>query len=269
MADRDFQAMQRGFAAAVRAPALPVPAGVAPRRLQVYRELVRNTLEGFLRSGFPVLRACCGELHWQRLVDDFQRDGRCRTPYFLEIGQEFLRWLQQERSPQPDDPPFLLELAHYEWVELALDVDETDLDTIAADRDGDLLARPPVLSPLAWALAYRFPVHRIGAGFQPAVPDAEPNYLLVYRNRLDAVRFMAINAATARLLELFRQPMLRQPEPPCGRDALAQLAAELAHPDPAQLLEFGTGLLRQLAAEDVILGASPAPASAKGGQSPL
>lgn len=264
MADRDFQAVQRGFAAAVRDPALPVPAGVAPRRLQVYRELVRNTLEGFLRSGFPVLRACCGELCWRRLVDDFQRDGRCRAPYFLEIGQEFLRWLQEQRVPQPDDPPFLLELAHYEWVELALDVDETDLDTIAADRDGDLLARPPVLSPLAWALAYRFPVQRIGAGFQPAFPDAEPNYLLVYRNRADAVRFMAINAATARLLELFRQP-----EPPCGRDALVQLAAELVHPDPAQLLEFGADLLQQLAAEDVILGASPAPASAKGGQSSL
>jgi hypothetical protein len=251
--EAEFQQLQRRFTAAVRDPAATAVAGVEPRRLRVYQELVYNTVEGFLRSGFPVLHAISDDTGWQRLVRDFVRRGRCRTPYFLEIGQEFLRYLQTERAPEPADPPFLLELAHYEWVELALDTDATDLAAIAADADADLLAGIPLLSPLAWALAYRFPVHRIGPVFQPQQPSAEPHYLLVYRNRADSVRFMEINAATARLLEL-----LRQPAATTGRELLAQLARELAQPDPAPIMVFGAQLLLRLAAEDVILGALPA-----------
>jgi hypothetical protein len=59
------------------------------------------------------------------------------------------------------------------------------------------------LSPLAWVLAYQWPVHQIGPGFQPRKPG-DPCYLAVYRDSSDEVQFMVLNAATARLLELIR-----------------------------------------------------------------
>ncbi len=197
------------------------PAGVEERRLQVYRDLVYNNLERFISGGFPVLRTLYDAGQWEQLVRGFIREHRCATPYFLEIGQEFLRYLMEGYTPRACDPPFMLELAHYEWVELALDVAEEELPPARAV--GDIAGAVLRLSPLAWVLAYQFPVHRIGARFRPAEP--EPTYLAVYRNRSDAVKFIALNAATARLLELLRDNT--------GRTAgavLEQLAGELALP---------------------------------------
>ena len=54
----------------------------------------------------------------QEMVRDFMRRHRSTTPLFTEVGQEFLAYLQDERGPQAGDWPFMLELAHYEYVEL-------------------------------------------------------------------------------------------------------------------------------------------------------
>jgi uncharacterized protein len=70
---------------------------------------------------------------------------RCHTPYFLEISQEFVQFLMQDYRPLASDPVFLAEMAHYEWVELALDTDQEVLpDAVAVE---DVLAVVPRLSP--------------------------------------------------------------------------------------------------------------------------
>lgn len=196
------------------------PRGVEPRRLQVYQDLVYSNIEGFLRNGFPVLHSLYPPDRWRTLVRQFIRAHRCRSPYFLEIGQEFLAFLMEEYSATPEDPPFMLELAHYEWVELALDV-ATERLPEPVTTTGELLDQPLRLSPLAWSLSYRFPVHLIGPTCQPREPG-DPVFLLVWRDRSLGVSFMALNAATARLLELCRDRA-----PVTGRGLLEQLAGEM------------------------------------------
>ncbi len=129
----------------------------------IYRDLFFNNITGFLSTNFPVLKSLYDEKPWQELCRDFYTEFRCHTPLFPEIPREFLRYLQDCRQDHQDDPPFILELAHYEWVELALSLDEAELDGIEANPDGDLLNGIPVLSPLAWPLSYQYPVHRIRA----------------------------------------------------------------------------------------------------------
>jgi len=160
--------------------ACPAPEGVEPRRLKIYQDLVYNNIEGFISSGFPVLRSIYPNDQWHALIGQFIDGHRCHTPYFLEISQEFLRFLTQDYQPTDCDPVFLTEMAHYEWVELALDVSEESIDTMGYLSDP--LAEVPLLSPLAWLLSYRFPVHKIGEGFQPEQAN-EPTFLAVYRNR--------------------------------------------------------------------------------------
>lgn len=246
----EFIRQQLALAAHLRDPdEVAAPTDVEDRRLAIYRELLYNNVEGFISSGFPVLRELSDDDTWHRRIRAFFRDHRCQTPYFHEIAAEFVEWLQEARGEHPDDPPFIAELAHYEWVELALSVSDADRDQPPVDPNGDLMDGRPLISPLAWPLAYHWPVHRIGPDFQPDAPDEQPTYLVVNRDRLDQVHFLEINAVTHRLLQL-----LGDEARPTGRAALEHIAGELRHPDPDAVIAHGESLLHDLKARNILLG---------------
>ncbi|SDR89408.1 hypothetical protein SAMN05216271_0673 [Halopseudomonas sabulinigri] len=192
---------QRGFAARVRAPErAALPEGVPPARVAVYERLFYQSIESFVRGTFPVVHSLLPAPRWRELVTDFIAEHHCRSPYFLEIGQEFIQWLQQGYRAQADDPPYLLELAHYEWLELALDTACAELPG-AAEQGSTLSLQSSVqVSPLVCAHAYEWPVHRIGVNFQPRNRPEQPTWLLVWRDRHDKVRFMQLTAFTYQLL---------------------------------------------------------------------
>lgn len=246
----DFIKTQYAFTAHIRDPDKnQVPNGIEDRRMKIYRELFYNNIEGFISSAFPVLKEIYSNDHWHKMVRDFFIQHRCQTPYFLEISEEFLSYLQNTRTPQPEDPAFLLELAHYEWVELALMISEENIDMQGIDANGDLLSSHPVLSPLAWSLAYQYPVHKIGPDYLPdTTPDA-PSYLVVYRNRNDKVEFMEVNPVTARLLQL-----LIEHESMTGQQALEQIASELQTADLQLIVNAGLDAMQQLQKEGILLG---------------
>jgi hypothetical protein len=240
-----FRAIQLEFAAHVRHPELnPGPEGIERRRLGIYAELVYDNIERFLAHAFPVAVSLHTREGWHARVRDFIHRHRATSPFFQEIPQEFLEFVASIGT-RPDDPPYLLELMHYEWVELALDleVDEIPQDVV---RDGDLLAQHPVVSPLAWSLAYNYPVHHVSATQRP---EPAATHLVVYRDRADAVRFLEANAATARLLELLRaDPALT------GADALTAIATEMSNVDAGTVVAHGRDTLGQLRSCDIIAG---------------
>ena len=128
-----FVRQQYAFAAHIRNPEKkPNPEGIEERRMKIYRELFYNNVEGFIANTYPVLRRILSDDRWHGMIRDYFAHHLAHTPLFPEMPREFLKYLEHERIPQPDDPPFLLELAHYEWVELALSlldekIDETDI----------------------------------------------------------------------------------------------------------------------------------------------
>lgn len=242
--------LQTDFAAHIRDPAgHAAPDGVEDRRMKIYRELFFNNIQSLLASNFPVLHTLYDDQRWRRLVREFYSEHRCKTPLFPEVAKEFLRYLQDGREARPDDPEFLLELAHYEWVELALSLDDRELADIKADSEGDLRKGRPVLSPLAWPLSYRFPVHLIKPEYQPDSPPDKPTHILVYRNRQDDVKFMKLNEVSRLLLELMQDNRSAS-----GNELLNQVAATIGHPDPAQVIAAGAELLEDLRDRDVVLG---------------
>jgi hypothetical protein len=241
----EFQRYQHAFAAHIRDPkAHPRPPGVDARRMKVYNELLYNNLEGFLLACFPVLRQVLGVRKWGRLVRAFFSTHRCHTPYFRQIPDEFVQFLQSAWTPPAGYPPFTLALAHYEWIELVLSVSNRRVDR-SVDVDGDLLDGVPLLNPVLANLRYDWPVQRIAP--RRKVSPAE-TFLLVFRNAADQVQFSEINAFTARLL------VLLEPGSLSGRAALQQIASESRHPDPALILQAGGALLQDLRARGAILG---------------
>ncbi|GAA5317871.1 MAG: DUF2063 domain-containing protein [Candidatus Pelagadaptatus aseana] len=245
-----FIETQKMLADHLRDPAIhAAPDHIEERRLKIYRDLIFKNIEGFIRGGFPILSSLYDEADWQLLVRSFIRVHQSESPYFLEVSQEFLRYLQDEHEPRDCDPDFMLELAHYEWVELALDVSEESIPENRPELEShELLQRLPTLSPLAWCLSYQYPVHLLGPEYQPDAPPEEPTFLIVYRNRADQVQFMASNAMTTRLLNL-----MASGEYESGRAVLLQLAAEMQHPEPEKLVVMGEQLLEQLYQSDIVL----------------
>jgi hypothetical protein len=250
MTDPAFQNLQRRFAAHLRDPLHHgAPEGLEDRRVAIYRELFYNNIESLLAGNFPVIRRILSNADWHALVRAFMADWQSHTPLFTEIGREFHRFLAQREIDGAGDPPFLAELAHYEWVELAVSIDESRIEDNPHDSTGDVVTGVPVISPLAWPLAYRFPVQQIREDFQPTEAPAQPTFLVVARNRADQVAFMAVNALSLRLLECVKEnPGLT------GLGCLHVLTGEL---DPAArdaLEAAGADLLRAFKARDVLLG---------------
>lgn len=242
---KSFQETQLAFAKHLRAPDLyPAPAEMEDRRMGIYRELIYNNIENFIANVFPVVRSLLSDAHWHLLIRDFIHRHRCQTPFFLEISEEFLQYLMQERGLCDGDPAFLLELAHYEWIELALDVSEATIPPLPA-YPVELLTSKPQVSPLVVCLSYQFPVHKISPAYQPAVPD--PTQLVVYRNRSDKVCFMAANSMTLRLLYLL------QTNTQINLGGQLQLiASELQHRQPEPLYDEAQMLINELFKLDII-----------------
>jgi hypothetical protein len=187
-----------------------------------------------------------GARKWAKLVRAFFATHRSRTPYFRQIPDEFIQFLQNEWTLPDGYPPYLLALAHYEWIELVLSVSNRSADR-AFDAAGDLTDGVPLLNPVLANLRYDWPVQRIAP--RRKVQPAE-TFLLVFRDAGDEVQFSEINAFTARLLALLEAGTLT------GRSALQQIAAESRHPDPALVIQAGGALLDDLRARGAILGAT-------------
>lgn len=248
MSEPSFTRVQRDFAAHLRDPQRhAAPDDVEDRRLQIYRDLFYNNVAGFLSGGFPVLHELLPEKRWHALVRAFFARHVSESPYFVDIPAEFVGFLADEFEPADDDPPFLWALAHYEWMELVADIALEEIPHSGFNPGGDLLRGAPVLSPLVYVLHYDWPVHRISADFQPLTP--EPVWLLVYRDAEDRVRFMEINAVTARLLTLLQEDNRRT-----GADVLAQIAGELGSPEVEKIQAFGRETLETLRTRDIVLG---------------
>lgn len=250
-----LHAQQLAFAAHLRNPAQnPPPADVEERRMAIYRDLFINNVTRFLAGSFPVLSGMFGAQRWQMLIRDFYSTHQSRSPLFPEMPRELLDYLARERNtatrsdPEPD-PPFLYELAHYEWAETGLALAQDPVEDTALDPDGDLLDAHPVTSSLAWLFGYTYPVNEIGKDNWPAAPADQRVYLLLYRDAADKVHFIKLNDVSARLFEL-----LRDDGAITGRNALAQIATELGQPNPDQVIAAGSGILQQWRERGIVLG---------------
>ena len=226
----------------------PAPANIEDRRMGIYRKLLYNNIEGFMANNFPVICEIMPDDQWHELIREYFANHKASTPLFPKLPAEFLQFLENEHDQQSDFP-FLLEMAHYEWVESAMAMDNREIDLSGVDPDGDLLEGIPVASKLIWRLAYDYPVHRIGPDYLPEEKPDQQTYLVVYRDRADKVGFMELNPVTARLLE-----RLSERSDQTGQEHLQAIAQELNHPQPEIVIKGGLEVLQQMQQRDIVLG---------------
>lgn len=224
------------------------PAGMDVARVQVYRDLIFNNLSLLLSGTFPVLIRILGDERWRSLMRMFLRDYRARTPKFGEIAQEFVEFLASQPAALNEGswPPFMVELAHYEWVEMVLQ--QSDAEPLPGGDAAQLLGCTLQVSALAWPLAYAWPVHLVGPDYQPETPPAQPTLLLVQRAEDWRVKFSELSPLAWRLLQRIGEfPALT------GAEQLQGLAVEAGAVGADEFIDNGAALLRQMQAEGVVI----------------
>lgn len=165
--------------------------GVEQRRIKIYQDLFFNNVEGFCANAFPVVKSLFSEAQWQGLVRQFFTTHKCETPHFVEISTEFLEFLA-EADISTSSFPFLLELAHYEWVELASSIAQSDHTTSVTGQ--------VYVPESTFALSYQYPVHEISADNKTNV-QPQQTFLIVYRNEDYNVKFLLVDALSVILLQ--------------------------------------------------------------------
>ena len=191
--------------------------GVEQRRLKIYQELFFNNVEGFCTSAFPVFKSLLDEDYWRKLIGEFFVNHECETPHFVEISQEFLAFVAEHK--QEDLPyPYMVELAHYEWVELASSVADGKPNVTAVE--GDVMELKFQVPEATHALSYQYPVHSISDENKDEVAP-EPTNLLVYRDSDFDVEFVLTDQISVIAIQL-----LQQGEVTTGNEIVELLSAQ-------------------------------------------
>ena len=175
--------------------------GVEQRRLKIYQELFFNNVEGFCSSAFPVFKSLMEESQWRQLISDFFVQHECETPHFVEISQEFLAFIaehKQEALPYP----YMIELAHYEWVELASSA--ADGKVLKQALEQDVMEVGFIVPEATYALSYQYPVHAISEENKEEV-EPELTNLVVYRDEDFDVQFVLTDQISVIAIQLLQQ----------------------------------------------------------------
>lgn len=178
----------------------------APRRaITVYQELIFNNIKGFLDKCFPICQRIIGSEQWLALCLHFFKKSHLHSPYFIEINRDFVDFLYQQDLTKLELPAFLTELAHYEWIELYVDIhtDELSPEQLAHPA-GTLLLHPSVQN-----LHYQWPVHCIDETHLPA--QTKDTFLLVFRNKNLQVTFVELGILSYALLEFLAENPCQNP----------------------------------------------------------
>jgi uncharacterized protein len=236
----DFQQYQYAFTAHIRDPENnPKPNNVDEERMAVYREGVYNNIFESASVCFPVCQTAIGNQDWDATIKRFVATHHASSPIFREIPHELVKFLDADSTT----PDYMKQLAHYEWIELAIGGMQTE--TASLSMETDLLNETPVLASAHRLLQYDYPVQKISAQFIPE--QKETTHLLVYRAGDFQVNFIELNPMSYALLEMIKQGMT-------GKQALTSLAEQIQHPDPEVIITFGHGVLNDLMAQGAVLG---------------
>ena len=158
-------------------------------RMSIYQELFLNNINTFISSAFPVTKSILNEQQWSLLIQQFLANYECQSPLFTDISFEFLTFVGNENTRLPKH---LIELMHYEWLELKLDGESTHINRTAKPQIDSIIA----VSPLSHLAIYQYPVHLIQPGFEPY---KEMTHLLIYRGWNETICFDLLTASSALL----------------------------------------------------------------------
>jgi hypothetical protein len=221
----------------------------APRRLGVYRTLVRNGLSSIVARMLPRTRARMNAARAGRFDADFavfvDQVGP-RTHYLRDIPAELFAWVGPRWRSDPTVPPYLPDLAAHELAHFRVAAAESarsapQATEIALDR-ALAFAESTHLSSYGWA------VHELSEDVNATdEPARREVHLIAHRDATHTVRWLELTPLAAAVLQ-----RLLAGEPLGGAVARACIAPGTASPS---VLSDLARLLSDLGARGILVGA--------------
>lgn len=234
----NYQDQLNEFSSLVRNPKLINPVN---KRIGLYHDLVVANLDSVISPCFPVLKSILPDHLWRMLIVDFLSTKRATTPLFYKLPRVFVGFLKEKTLLAY---PFAYELAHYEWIELEVELQECPLHEIQGDLDYPINLFYFERSNWARILSYQYDVHSIGREYLPL--EQKPTYLIVYAKK-QQVKFIKISEISYTLLNYMLNEQIS------AYQVIEQLQQTQANIDKA-FLSAGMGrLLNDLYREGIII----------------
>lgn len=243
-----LKSLQIEFAAHIRNPEKhSAPKAIESRRMNIYKRLFYSNISSLLAGSFPITHEILDDQEWSDLVRSFYQAQNNHTPHFPEISREFVLFLQNNYAS--DKHPYLAEFAHYEWVELAADIDLRELNKNPDLSSQQLFEGVVDVSPLVRLHVYHYPVHQISTDFIPNEKSPEPFFFAVYRDSDDEVKFLQLNQVSAYLLETLQNNTALS-----SAEVLKSLAKQMQADDVEAIVNFGRDVIWDWYQKDMIRG---------------
>jgi hypothetical protein len=215
-------------------------------RLSVYRVLVRKRLSEAVELAVPRTRARLGGL-FDEYFARFLVERGPRSHYLRDVTTEFLDFLEPCAADDSRLPPWTLELARHEALDVLVgSLAETGAAgaTIELDPDAGL-----AFSATARVVRYRHAVHRLSVDPDDrSAPERADVALFVYRSPENEVRYLELTPLAAGILDgLLAGGTLRA--------ALEHATRELGMALDDTVLEGAARVLADLSERGAIVGA--------------
>ena len=231
--------LQNAFSHAARGHTETQSSAFDKRRLSIYQELLLNNLSEVISPCFPVLLSILPDNTWWSLLKDFLKHYRVTTPVFHELPFFMVEYL---KSHPVADYPFAYELAHYEWIELEVELSELQ-KTQEATGAVSLLEQAWQLSNTARLLEYNYEVDKISPDYQPQ--KEVKTYLVVYQMEGE-VEFLKLNELSFQLLSMMLHEVMS------AREIIRLLCEMYSQLNESELVSASIPLITQLYDEKII-----------------
>lgn len=222
-------------------------AEVGPRRLLVYRSLVRTGLYDVVKAFLPRTAARLGDAGLSRAFDAWLHEAPPRSRVLRDVPGEFALWARGAWPADPDVPAELVDLARLEILESEVEAadDPPPPDELVPELRLDL---PLVLSGALRIASFDHAVHELPRDEDDrSAPARTPTTLLLYRDADEHVRTMTLSP-------LARAVLQRLLEGRTVADAIPTGAAEAGETVDDALLGRISVLLTDLAEREVLRG---------------
>lgn len=183
---------------------------VSPARVEVYRRLVRNAMRSTIRRFIPRTAARLGDARFEAEVWAWLADEGPRSRFFRDVPLEFGRFIERRwpalgRADGADTlPPYLLDLARHELIEMEVDAaaPAPAVEAVEGEVAGLDLAAAIRFDPAVRLARYAHAVHElpIEVDDRSSAPPRATT-LLVYRDPEHEVRFLSLSPFGAALCE--------------------------------------------------------------------